>query len=71
MYTLPDCEVSGSLLTYGSVHTLTRLPWLLARLRVTLRLRVFWQMVWICNSESQITIALQSIHTNIPAVLKE
>lgn len=60
----------SSLLTHGSIHMLTWLPWLFTGLRVTPRLWVFWQMVWICYSQRQITITLQSIHINIPAILK-
>jgi len=57
--------------THTHTHTQAGPRWLLAGLRVTPGLAVFWQMVWICSSERQITINLQSIHTNIPAVVGE
>lgn len=55
----------------GSTHARSDPTTVVARCRVTPGLAVFWQMVCICYRETQITITLTSIHTNIPPIRKE
>lgn len=54
----------------GSTPARPDLTTVVARRRVTPVLGVFWQMVRIYYWETQITITLTSIHTNIPATLR-
>lgn len=54
----------------GSMPARSDLTTVVARRRVMPVLGVFWQMVRIYYRETQITITLTSIHTNIPATLR-